>query len=49
MIDEPSRSGTRYQTVEGSKTVTNGSPARTRTWDMLINSEPLYQLSYRGI
>ena len=26
-----------------------GSQARTRTWDMLVNSEPLYQLSYLGI
>ena len=26
-----------------------GSPGRTRTCDMLINSQPLYQLSYRGI
>jgi hypothetical protein len=24
------------------------SPTRTRTWDMVINSHPLYQLSYRG-
>ncbi len=26
-----------------------GSPARTRTTDILINSQTLYQLSYRGI
>ena len=26
-----------------------GSPGRTRTSDMLINSQPLYQLSYRGM
>ena len=26
-----------------------GSPTRTRTRDQLINSQPLYQLSYRGI
>ena len=26
-----------------------GSPGRTRTYDMLINSQPLYQLSYRGL
>jgi hypothetical protein len=25
-----------------------GSPGRTRTSDQLINSQPLYQLSYRG-
>jgi hypothetical protein len=25
-----------------------GSPGRTRTSDMVINSHPLYQLSYRG-
>ena len=27
----------------------SGSPGRTRTTDKLINSQPLYQLSYRGI
>ena len=27
----------------------NGSPTRTRTTDILINSQTLYQLSYRGI
>ncbi len=27
----------------------NGSLGRTRTYDMLVNSEPLYQLSYQGI
>ena len=26
-----------------------GSPGRTRTSDMVVNSHPLYQLSYRGI
>ncbi len=26
----------------------SGSPGRTRTYDLLINSQPLYQLSYRG-
>ena len=26
-----------------------GSPARTRTTDPLVNSQLLYQLSYRGI
>jgi len=26
-----------------------GSPTRTRTRDQLINSQSLYQLSYRGI
>jgi carbon storage regulator len=26
-----------------------GSSTRTRTWDPLINSQLLYQLSYRGI
>ncbi len=39
----PSRSG---QCFAQNK---NGSPARTRTWDMVINSHPLYQLSYRGM
>ncbi len=27
----------------------NGSPSWTRTSDILINSQTLYQLSYRGI
>ena len=31
MTVEPSRSGTGYQTVEGSRTVTNGSPRGTHT------------------
>lgn len=26
-----------------------GSATRARTWDILVNSEALYQLSYRGI
>ena len=26
-----------------------GSPARTRTADLVVNSHPLYRLSYRGI
>lgn len=26
-----------------------GSPGRTRTADLMINSHPLYRLSYRGI
>lgn len=26
----------------------NGSPGRARTADLVINSHPLYQLSYRG-
>ena len=25
-----------------------GSPARTRTWNLAVNSRPLYRLSYRG-
>ena len=32
----------------GSSLLPNGSPARTRTWDIFVNSESLYQLSYRG-
>ena len=28
---------------------TRGSPGRTRTSDQLVNSQPLYRLSYRGI
>ena len=27
----------------------DGSPGRTRTADKVVNSHPLYQLSYRGI
>ena len=26
-----------------------GSPGRTRTCDLVINSHPLYRLSYRGV
>ena len=26
-----------------------GSPGRTRTADQMVNSHPLYQLSYRGV
>jgi hypothetical protein len=26
-----------------------GSPGRTRTADKVVNSHPLYQLSYRGL
>ena len=28
--------------------VVTGSPGRTRTSDKVVNSHPLYQLSYRG-
>ncbi len=28
--------------------VCNSSPGRTRTSDLVVNSHPLYQLSYRG-
>ena len=37
------------KTVQVSKAVENGSPGRARTADLVINSHPLYQLSYRGI
>ena len=30
------------------KKIKSGSPGRTRTSDMVVNSHPLYQLSYRG-
>ena len=30
------------------KSLSGGAPARTRTWDQLIKSQLLYQLSYRG-
>ena len=30
------------------KRLSDGAPARTRTWDQLIKSQLLYQLSYRG-
>ncbi len=26
----------------------SGSPGRTRTYNLAVNSRPLYQLSYRG-
>ena len=29
--------------------ILNGSPGRARTADLVINSHPLYRLSYRGI
>ncbi len=29
--------------------ILNGSPSRTRTYDLAINSRVLYQLSYRGM
>ncbi len=31
------------------KSLINGSPGRTRTADKVVNSHPLYQLSYRGM
>ena len=34
--------------VRRLKTI-NGSPSKTRTCDILVNSQTLYQLSYRGI
>ena len=39
----PPRSSRRRRTDRGG-----GSPGRTRTSDMVVNSHPLYQLSYRG-
>src|ERR1043166_2253221 len=39
--------GARLRTTETSKKV--GSPGRTRTCDLVINSHPLYRLSYRGV
>ena len=35
------------QLIRG-RPVESGSPGRTRTSDMVVNSHPLYQLSYRG-
>ena len=32
----------------GPAPIETGSPGRTRTNDMVVNSHPLYQLSYRG-
>jgi hypothetical protein len=32
-----------------TKCVGSGSGGRTRTYDLMINSHPLYQLSYAGI
>ena len=29
--------------------ISSGSATRTRTWDLVVNSHPLYRLSYRGI
>jgi hypothetical protein len=41
--DEEQRAGVLFT---GSYDGRNGSPGRTRTCDMVINSHPLYQLSY---
>ena len=41
----PQRGGRTWE----AKFVVFGSPTRTRTTDILINSQTLYQLSYRGI
>src|SRR5262245_16271373 len=43
-----------YTKTEAASPVENGfcpigSPGRTRTSDQLVNSQPLYRLSYRGI
>ena len=35
--------------LEGIKTPPFGDPTRTRTWDKLVNSQSLYQLSYGAI
>ena len=37
-----------YQMLNGSQTVTSGSPGRTRTCNLVVNSHPLCRLSYRG-
>ena len=39
----------RYQAALYPDPVLSGSATRTRTWDPMINSHLLYQLSYRGI
>ena len=39
----------RYQAALYPDHVLSGSATRTRTWDPMINSHLLYQLSYRGI
>jgi hypothetical protein len=36
-------------TMNRKLNILNGSPGRARTADLVINSHPLYQLSYRGI
>jgi hypothetical protein len=42
--------GHRYMlpNTDGSQTVTSGSPGRTRTCNLVVNSHPLCRLSYRG-
>ena len=40
---------TKAASSEESSLCLLGSPGRTRTSDQLVNSQPLYRLSYRGI
>ena len=43
---EQAKKGTHISGVPLS--ASNGSPGQTRTADQVVNSHPLYQLSYRG-
>ena len=50
---EDSAQGSAHEPVElvgvSRKSAKIGSPGRTRTCDLVINSHPLYRLSYRGV
>ena len=51
-IDHPVRDAREKQKRAGeiqTRFSISGSPARTRTADLVVNSHPLYRLSYRGI
>ena len=47
-VDQAEEDGCKKAPLQGLFRKT-GSPGRTRTSDQLINSQPLYQLSYRGM
>ena len=49
MIKVPDRSGSMWRFWVTQEIDLFGSPGRARTADLVINSHPLYRLSYRGI
>ena len=48
LLDQ-SRKGTAIDNFTGMCAGVRGSPSRTRTYDLAVNSRVLYQLSYRGM